>query len=431
VKDCQGVEAIGFRGEAYCASKRYWYGTQRTTSPEETLEKIQPYFKKAGITRIANITGLDRIDIPTTSAIRPNSPTLANSAGKGFTLVAAIVSAAMEAIEVYHAENIHLPTLRLSYEQLGGNYAVIPVERLLFNKNALFQVSWPYDWILGWDIAQQNEVAVPLLMVDVVRNRALDLTPFHQSSNGLASGNHLLEAISAGLFEVIERDAMTCYNLAWRTHGHPPPLVRLETIEHPLVLELLDRLKMAEVAAVLFDYTTDTGVPVYAAYIYDLGSRHFGIAAGQGAHLDPEIAMIRALTEAVQARAVYISGARDDTFRYTDQRIKWTDNRETIRALRAMTPTVDARERRSQATATFEGDIRLVIERLRAVGLDQVIVVDLTHPEFPIRAVKVIVPGLESYLFDHYEPGQRARMFCEMHRQRRTVGTVSTIPSKN
>ena len=67
---------------------------------------------------------------------------------------------------------------------------------------------------------------------------------------------------------------------------------------------------------------------------------------------------------------------------------------------------------RSSATQSFEGDTLQAIDRLRAAGLEQVIVVELTLPEFPmIDVVKVIVPGLESYKFDFYKPGRRALAF--------------------
>ena len=415
--EANGSTAIHFRGNAYRASKQFWHGTQRTVSPGETLERIRPHFKTAGLTRLANITGLDRIGIPTTLAIRPNSPTITTSAGKGFTLDAAMVSGAMEAIEIYHAENVRLPSFRLPYEQLDGDYQVIPVENLPLAKNSLFHVGWPYNWVLGWDIANQNEVAVPTVISDLVlrtrKSRLWELASFQVDSNGLASGNEFLEAVAAGLFEVIERDAATCYSVAERVCRLHSPVVRLDTIEHPMILELLDRCTAADIESVIFDCTVDTDVPVYRAYIYERSARHnLGIFKGYGAHLDPEIAMVRALTEAIQSRLVFIAGSRDDVFRHTASRLKVGDSEEAIRMIEAMPPTVDARVRASQATSTFEEDISRTLEKLERAGLDQVIVFDLTQPGFPVHAVKIIVPGLEGYKSAYYTPGHRAEAFC-------------------
>jgi ribosomal protein S12 methylthiotransferase accessory factor YcaO len=47
-------------------------GTHRTISPDDTLERIAPKARQIGITRLGNVTGLDRIGIPVTVAIRPN-----------------------------------------------------------------------------------------------------------------------------------------------------------------------------------------------------------------------------------------------------------------------------------------------------------------------------------------------------------------------
>ena len=76
-------------------------GTIRTRVPSETLEITKPYIEKAGISRIANITGLDCLNIPVYTCYRPNSKNLSTSQGKGLTDELALCSAIMEAIEHY------------------------------------------------------------------------------------------------------------------------------------------------------------------------------------------------------------------------------------------------------------------------------------------------------------------------------------------
>src|SRR5436189_1925278 len=320
VRDSQWKEqstAINYRGRSCRGSKGYWRGTQRSISPAETLERVRPHFPRFGITRLANITGLDWIGIPVTLAIRPNAATLSQGSGKGFTVEAALTSAAMEAIELFHAEEPELPTVQLAYEHLPGRR--IPIENLPLTKHHLFNEWWPFRWTMGWDLINQEEVAVPWWLVHMGQHarRERDLNTFQVSSNGLASGNNLLEAINAGLFEVIERDAIACSRVAWQLAKQAPPIVDQATIQHPLVLELLDHLQRACVGLVLFDCTLDTDIPVYMSYIYDLRVRGMGVFRGYGAHLDPEIAMIRAITEAVQGRGIYVAGSRDDVFRHS------------------------------------------------------------------------------------------------------------------
>jgi ribosomal protein S12 methylthiotransferase accessory factor len=411
-----------FQNQAYRTAKHYWHGTHRTTSPGETLERVRPYFKSIGLTRIANITGLDKIGIPVTISIRPNSYSVATSSGKGTTLEAAMVSAAMESIELYCAETIDLPEINLSYAQLVGNYQVIPVENLPLRENSLFNVYRAEQWCLGWDIVNQNEVAVPVQVVSMNYHRFCykdftNLGSFDMGSNGLASGNHFLEAVSSALFELIERDAISCQLEAFRKGygmpGYGMPRVRLETIEYPVVRELLAKFEAAQVVPILFDCTVDTEVPVYRAQVYDPSGR-VASSHGYGAHLDPEVAMVRSLTEAAQTRAILISGARDDIFHqyYTALRLQINSGSEA-RSVESNPPTVDARVRKSQATSTFEEDIEIILEKLKQVGLNQVIVFDLSPPEWDISVVRVIVPGLEASFHTTYNPKQRAIVFAE------------------
>jgi ribosomal protein S12 methylthiotransferase accessory factor len=64
IEELNASDAILFRGKSYRARKQFWHGTQRTISPQETLERIRPHFKIVGLSRLSNITGLDRIGIP-------------------------------------------------------------------------------------------------------------------------------------------------------------------------------------------------------------------------------------------------------------------------------------------------------------------------------------------------------------------------------
>jgi ribosomal protein S12 methylthiotransferase accessory factor len=407
--------SVRVRGIEYRGEKKYWTGTQRSVSPQETLDTIRPVLRKAGITRLANITGLDRIGIPTTLSMRPNGLTLSNSSGKGLTLEAAMASGAMEAIELFHVEECQLRSERLSHRQVTVQYPCLTVDELPLARSAPFSRDWPYLWTFGWDLVSQCDVALPVCIVHMGnrQQRIDDLFSFQVTSNGLASGNNMLEAINAGLFEAIERDAVTCHRERWHTTGEGPPVVKLESVEHPLARGLLDGLADVGIAPIMFDCTVDTAVPVYMVFLVDLLWPNVGVFKGYGAHLDPEIAMTRALTEAAQGRVVNIAGSRDDLFRHKERRLRSDLNdRSAMGLLDFLEPTVDARDRTSDATPTFEGDTLLAVERLRAAGLSKVLVVDLSRDDFPVNVVKVVVPGLEGYTFENYQPGPRALAFA-------------------
>src|SRR5712692_4390836 len=111
-------------------SKHFHSGTHRIIAPEETLRRVQPLLPVMGITRIANVTGLDCIGIPVVMVCRPNSRSIAVSQGKGTTLVAAKASGVMESIEFYHAERIQQPLMLGSYAELRYAYRLVDVARL-------------------------------------------------------------------------------------------------------------------------------------------------------------------------------------------------------------------------------------------------------------------------------------------------------------
>src|SRR5712675_2024325 len=104
--------------------KRFWQGTHRTADPGETLARVRPYAARMGITRVGNITGLDRIGIPVAIAVRPNSRSVSVSQGKGLDLPQAMASALMEACEGFHAEEIGL-CRRVAYRDLARSGAVV------------------------------------------------------------------------------------------------------------------------------------------------------------------------------------------------------------------------------------------------------------------------------------------------------------------
>jgi len=410
------VEPVNFRQQLLSGPKSFFSGTQRSAPPSETLDLVRPYLRRAGVTRIADVTGLDKVGIPTTLAIRPNAPTMACSSGKGLSLDAAIVSGAMEAIELYAAENIQLHSLRRSYRELVGEFPAAPLDRLPLSKRSLFSKDWPFKWVLGWDVSQQRETAVPRASVVMSKGRAdlSDLGAFVMSSNGLASGNSLIEAMAAALYEVVERDAVACTTAAWRAGVPPVQLTTRASVYPDVVREVLDQCRSAGVRVAIFDTTVDTQIPTFVAYAYDSVDEGIGIYRGYGAHLDSTIALLRAITEALQGRLNFIAGSRDDIFRSAF----WRTTRARSRSFAAGVAAAESEGTTvapspSFANQSFEEDINTMLVRLARAGLTQVVVLDLTPPDCPVSVVRVVVPGAEGYMHFGYTPGLRASRYEE------------------
>ncbi len=393
-------------------SKVYRRGTHRCVNPAETLDRVGPRLAQMGITRIANITGLDRIGIPVALACRPNSRSLSVSQGKGATLDAAKASAAMESIELYHAENIRLPLRLSSYEDLRRTERVVDVADLPLTKNGLFHKHRRLLWIEGRDLLHNENVWVPYEMVST------DFTlPFPEgygcfppNSNGLASGNSLMEAISHGLCEVVERDALTLWSLH-SAEERSRTEVDLKTVSEELCLELLEKFAKANVEVRVWDVTSDIKLPSFRCLIAESSQdlMHFGYSGrGFGCHPSRDVALSRALTEAAQARLTYIAGSRDDVSRAGYQRMR---NGGT----KPLSLDTEPPARRDYASILdFDGrtlvdDLQQELNLLADCGVRRVIVIDLTHDELQIPVVKVVIPGLEGVIFeDDYSPGSRA-----------------------
>lgn len=83
-----------------------------------------------GITRLANVTGLDVIGIPVVMACRPLSRSLAVAQGKGLDLASAKASALMESVKGYHSQHIDLPLRLASLDELRRSHPVVDVSLL-------------------------------------------------------------------------------------------------------------------------------------------------------------------------------------------------------------------------------------------------------------------------------------------------------------
>ena len=58
-------------------------GTLRTRKASWTLERAEGVLGRVGITRVANVTGLDDVGMPTWMVVRPLAHSLTVSQGKG------------------------------------------------------------------------------------------------------------------------------------------------------------------------------------------------------------------------------------------------------------------------------------------------------------------------------------------------------------
>lgn len=396
---------VGLKG-----TKGFRDGTHRTISPAETVERVRRYMPVMGITRLATVTGLDRVGVPVVMVCRPNARSLAVSQGKGLSLAAARASGLMEAVEAYHAERITLPLKLCSYQELRYTHTVVDPLRLPRPRQTLVDLGRPMLWIEGHDLLRDEAVWLPYEVVHTNYTMAYwrQAWTFLASSNGLASGNHPLEAISHAICEVVERDASALWSVQSAEHRQNTR-VDLNTVDDPACCSILDRFKGASLLATVWETTSDIGIPAFHCVIAERSNillHPLYPAFGRGCHPVRSIALLRALTEAAQSRLTAIVGARDDLVRERYTRFSTPVDAEEQQTLPGGRPFAGS----SWDGATLEEDVAWELDRLRDAGIERVIAVDLSKPEFGIPVVRIVIPGLEYLPRNGLGlPGERAR----------------------
>lgn len=391
--------------------KAHRLGCHRTVSPAATVARVSPSMRDMGITRVANVTGLDRIGIPVVMVCRPNSRSIAVSQGKGLDLDAARASGLMEAVETFHAERISLPLRLGSYDELRAELPLVDVGALPRVSWSRFHGALPLLWIEGRDLIGDKPVWLPYEMVhtNYTLPRPTGSGCFDASTNGLASGNHLLEAVLHAICEAVERDSTSLWHALDRT-ARGATRIDVGTIDDDPCRLMLDRLAEAGLGVAVWETSTDIAVPSFYCLVTDDRRETGHLGAGAGCHPSRGIALLRALSEAVQVRMTYITGARDDLLpsEYTTSAI--ADKLSKARALTGLrAPSRDFRDIVGFDSETFQEDLAWVLDRLRSAGLDDVVFVDLTRPEFALPVARVVIPGLEAPDdHDGYVPGARA-----------------------
>ncbi|MCK9278434.1 MAG: YcaO-related McrA-glycine thioamidation protein, partial [Methanoculleus sp.] len=347
--------------------KAYAKETQRSVPPEETLTRARARLPVAGITRVADITNLDRVGIPVFSSIRPTAGAGAISVynGKGATPVEAEVSAMMEGIERYSGEMGDRETVTGRYSEVSVREAALDPADLILPTRVPADI--PVPWVSGFDIVQEEEVLVPAHAVfhplPVTCGRL-----FRTNTNGLASGNTLEEATFHALMEVVERDAWSIVEVTRNTGP------RIEGITDGLAADLLAKFTAAGVEVTLKDITSDIGVPTVAAVADDVVLKDPALLTiGMGSHTSAQIAVLRALTEVAQSRLTQIHGAREDTDTADVRKMIGYDRTKRLnRHWFAEADTIEFAAMPSFDSDDFLTDINHVTDRLSAAGLSRV-----------------------------------------------------------
>ncbi|MBQ6512281.1 YcaO-related McrA-glycine thioamidation protein [Methanobrevibacter sp.] len=391
---------------------KYFKGTHRVIAPSETIEINQEKLKTAGITRIADITDLDRVGLPIYTAIRPTAEKGAVSiyGGKGISKDHAKASAMMEGFERYSAERKDYDktvTATLSEIEELGEYIDpkslnLPKE---FEKKDIDDLN--LEWSKSKDIISGKEYYIPTNAIFHPYTHENNINSlFKSNTNGLASGNILEEAILHGMFEVIERDAWSIFELTHKNYAQ----IDLDSIESEIINDAVDKFESEGIKIKLMDFTADIKIPTIAASADDTVTKDAGLLTlGMGTHLDPEVAILRALTEVAQSRATQINGAREDTVRADFSREAGYERMKRINKyyFKQEEDQIKLSDIENKSTSSITKDIEIVKNELIANDIKKILYVDLTRPELDVSVVRVVIPEMEVYTIDPSRAGYR------------------------
>jgi ribosomal protein S12 methylthiotransferase accessory factor len=366
-----------------------------------------------GVSRVADLTNLDTIGLPTHTCVRALSETISIHSGKGLEPAYSRCGAIMEAIE-FHAGEHPTGPFRVARSIELPEEEHLPLEDCFPTRSGIVNELTPIAWEEAVNIQNGAPKLVPSDLLWLT-NRIKDqpLIYFQMGSNGVASGGSVEDAILSGLYEIIERDAWTL-NQFLLDSGML--LTRTPLISMPDRIETCVRkIEAADSRVHLFDISDDYRVPVFGALLLDLSGNAFGTFGGYGCHLNAEIAALRAITEAAQARCCYISGARDDLFRRQFLVMKRMDQAKLHELFTNELPVgAPLSDYRSVSFPDVRTELRYLLRLVKQFGISEVFVKQMgSYVNDKVHVVRVMSPQCEGFHFDHWSPGLRCRSYAE------------------
>lgn len=232
--------------------------------------------------------------------------------GKGASPSDAKLGALLEAVESHRAEAVVPAGPMCRFADLQPGERAASLSDFARHRDTPPSVDDEYEWLEACDLAGGGRIHLPFDLVSLDFTRGLP-SRFDRTSSGLAAGASRGEAIVVALHEAIERDAVAEWKvggvLACTADG-----LDFETVPFEWLQAWRSRLAAAGIGLRAYHVPSITRTPTFVCELNDPGNDRAPYRAtyGSGAHSIPEIALFRALAEAIQSRATWIAGARED-----------------------------------------------------------------------------------------------------------------------
>lgn len=428
-----GVESKKLRLELLPAAS-YVSGSARSLSDDEALVRATKLKELMGITRIAQIPSrLEGLaDLFVARAHRASNFSSSVACGKSETREGAVIGAVMEELEKYCLEAFVPEATAAAFRDLASDTTINPKD-LGLPFDSTYSADQSVEWSWALDLVSGDRFAIPASLLTFSRLRrdplfSPRLAKKTVSSNGVAAGFTLTEAILHGLCEIIERHAMKLSEQETTNPGRLPgaavfPFEFIDLDSCPASTQgLCERIRGGGFEIRVVDVAVDTRVPTFDARIFRPGKPigAEGVAyRGHCTHPRAETAINRAILEAVQS----LMGKHDGSDRLSIQARSLGRHERprpmSLGATRWLSPWVPKR----RFTPGFVGssareELGFVVDRMVDVGFDKILYRDISRPEVaPGAVVRVIVPGTEG--INPLFTGPRARVHVVRELMRR------------
>jgi ribosomal protein S12 methylthiotransferase accessory factor len=340
-----------------------------------------------------------------------------NAGGKGVSDAQAKASALGEALERYASMwDGSEYQIAASYEELGEQ-AVFPNDVMLFSdrqfavrqnrgyseqayKRAV-ALPLPADmtikWVKSWSVTHERPVYQPLAHAYFNYPHQPDSLYCIGDSNGNAAGTSLEDAVLQGFLELVERESVAL----WWYNRLQRPGIDLAGVNDAYIEALKAHYVGLQREFWVLDLTADFGIPACVALSRRTDGGPDEVVPGFGAHLDPRIAVTRALTEMNQLMPSALAQAER-----IDRRLPEEGDPATLNDLRAVEHPYllpDPNQPLRRVDDFNMPDFKELYEevswcraQVEAKGLEM-LVLDLTRPDVGLPVVKVTVPGMRHF----------------------------------
>lgn len=407
-------------------------GAYRSMTAEETLERLEKHVSpiSGAVAWLADLTEPGDAGhtfwaghwFPILSSERGSTVLRQNvrgrSGGKGATPAMARASAICESLERYSGVWFDdEPRVRMTRDEMGERQ--IPIEDLVLYSDRQYanRGEWnarqrselqivaaplpgdrPVDWTEVWSLVDDEPRWVPSAYCWYGHPDIADWATFFCTgdSNGQGAGNTLEEAITQGLMELVERDAVAIW---WYSRARVPG-VDLDSFGQSWIDRVREEYALLGREVWAIDLTNDIGIPAFAACSKRVDSRDEDLTFGFGAHLDARMALTRAFSELNQ----FLPAVRRDEhgqFELDDPEAIWWWENSSLQSDPYLAPDPTSPPRRlsdfpERAGTDLGEDIRTAVGLLAEAGLET-FALDQTRPDIELRVAKVFVPGMRHF----------------------------------